>query len=182
MSELPIIDLKNGLYTKDISNAMVDFEKNHPVNRCVSELDLLDSVIGMSFKYVDEYEGIQDVLLKIQDRMVYLRAEILTHPRNWGEFCQKNKCISIGDIQYLDKLCVDINKSIKDDGQIIGNYGSNGESSAYFDYAECVCKKFEIVLHDLNDNIHSTSISPYIFEYINKLGYYLYLIARYLKG
>jgi len=181
MNELPIIDLKNGLYNKDISNSSLDFEKNHPVNKCVSELDFLDSVIGMSFKYIEDHKNIRKSLLKIQDRLVYLRCEILTHPRDWSEFYKKNECINKKDIEYLDKCCIDINKHIVDNEEFVGNYGSGGESSAFFDYAECVCKKFEIALHDLGGNIHSVKISNYITGYVYNLGYYLYLIARYLR-
>ena len=90
MSELPIIDLKNTNYNKVISTSGTNYEKNHPVNKCVTELDLLDSVIGISFKYLGDYKKIHKSLVKIQSRLIYLRCELLTHPRDLDEFCKKS--------------------------------------------------------------------------------------------
>lgn len=169
-------------YTSLFSGERVS--KNHPAMRCQAELDMLDSTIGLIYEYIGDFKELSPILKKIQKRMIYLKGEIATHPRAWPEYRKKQKPISKKDVEYIDNCSENIKTHLGEQGYEVTGwvmYGSEGHLSARFDHLRAECRKCEVMLYDLDENLNNASISEDIKQYINRLSDFFYLLARYVQ-
>ena len=161
--------------------------KNHPAIKCVCELDLFDSAIGLIYSKLNDsitHLEIADSLDKIQSRLVYLKGEIATHPREWDKFRKKFKPITDVDVDYIDKACQNFKEALEGQGYEIKGwirYGEEGDISAIIDYCRGLCRKSEIEIYELDDALIHSKISEPIKKYMNRLSDYLFWIARFLR-
>lgn len=188
MKKFPTITTKTGDNGKTSLWSGEKVPKNHPAIRCISKLDTFDSYMGV---VVNEYIGecyeydVKSFLIEIQKRFINLKGEIATHPRSWSKFCENFDPINKDDIEKLDNHCDYIKNILEKRGYTINGwirYGSEGRTSSHLDYLRAICRECEISIYNLNDSIRDESISPNIKQYINRLGDYLFLLARYFKN
>jgi len=182
-NKLPIISTKTGDKGETSLWSGQRVPKNHPAIKCVCEIDLFDSSMGLLHDLI-QHSNVYGVIIDIQFDLVYLKGEIATHPRDWNKYRKNNKYISQSNVKYLDKKCDEIktkleNKEYKISGWVI--YGGEGRISAHFDYIRSLCRKVEIEIYNLDDKIKDENISESIKQYINRLSDYLYLLARYFS-
>jgi cob(I)alamin adenosyltransferase len=188
MIKLPNISTKKGDSGETSLWSGERVPKDHPAIICGCEIDLLDSYIGLIYGNLNlskiDHTEINDSLQKIQSRLVYLKGEIATHPREWDNYLKKNPAISAVDVDYLDQACDSIKKSLESQGYVISGwvqYGSEGHLSAQFDYAGRLTRKVEVELYKLESKLHDATINKYIKQYINRLSDYLYWLGRYVR-
>lgn len=188
-TKLPKISTKTGDSGQTSLWSSERVEKNHPAIKCVGELDLFDSSLGLVYSKLNKDDLIHleiwDSLSKIQSRLVYLKGEIATHPRKWNEFKKKFPSISDVDVDYLDKSSDKIKSVLEDQCYEIKGwiqYGDDGELSALIDYCRGLCRKSEIQIYDLEEVLTNATISDSIKKFINRLSDYLYWVARYLRS
>lgn len=183
MAKLPNIITKTGDKGKTSLWSGERVEKNHFTIRCLSELDYLDSAIGVSYQYLKGDTDVSLFLNKIQSRLVNLKGEIATHPLHWKKFYEDFDYIKDSDIKDLEEECNRIKKILEEYGyKIIGwiRYGEEGDASAYMDYVRSICRKCEVEIYDLDEKLINAEISKNIKIYINRLSDYFYWVARYL--
>jgi ATP:cob(I)alamin adenosyltransferase len=163
-------------YCKATLRSGESVDKNHPAIKCACEINLLESSIGKSFKYLDDYKELTKSLVKIQSNLTNIKDEIATHPRGWCDSNKGIKYINQKDVDYVQKCCEQLGDvyEIKE----FVRYGVGGEASSHFDYVSNLCDTCEVMIYDLDDNITNADVSIYIKKYINNLSKYLYLIAR----
>lgn len=183
MSEVPNISTKTGDGGETSLWSGGRVKKNHPSIKCVGELDLFDSAIGLLYKDLNN-KTIINILNKVQSRLVQLKGEIATHPIEWDNFKKTFDSIKQKDVDYLDAKCLKIKEKLEaSDYEITGwiQYGSEGSLSAQFDYVRGLCRKCEVSIYDLEEALLNASISVYIKQYINRLSDLLYYIGRFLR-
>lgn len=176
-SKLPIISTKRGDegYTSLWSGERVP--KNHLAIKCLAEIDLMDSYLGLvKCKVEDKYKNI---LNHIQSRLIYLKGEVATSPSGWERYREDKKYICEMDIDYLEEECLKIKKDLENmNFEISGwiKYGDSGEISAYIDLCRALARKSEICLYDLQ-GIYYQEISFCIKKYLNRLSDFLYWLS-----
>jgi ATP:cob(I)alamin adenosyltransferase len=183
-TKLPVISTKGGDKGETSLWSGERVPKNHPAIKCVCELDLLDSAIGMIYEYLDDQKELHKSLIKIQKRFIDLKGEIATHPRSWSDFYKNFKPITEKDVEYIDGCCDAVRGFLESEGyEITGwiRYGEEGKVSAQLDYIRGLCRKCEINVYDLEDKLTGAKISDPIKQYINRLSDYFYLLARYCR-
>lgn len=188
MSKLPNISTKTGDSGQTSLWSGERVSKNHPAIKCVCEIDLLDSYIGLIYEDLNQEQidhlEIKDSLQKIQSRLIDLKGEIATHPLAWEKYKKKNKAISPVDVDYLDQACQSIKSVLESQNYKIKGwiqYGSEGKLSAKIDYLRALVRRSEIEIYMLNDNLINASLNQNILQYINRLSDYFYWVARYLR-
>jgi|AntRauTorckE6833_2_1112554.scaffolds.fasta_scaffold07147_2 cob(I)alamin adenosyltransferase len=148
--------------------------KSNGIFECLAKLDSLDSYLGI-LRNVGLDHTIADSILKIQDRLIYLKGEIATHPSKWGDYKKKQPAISPVDVDYLDKCGERLRTMLEEQEYKITGwvlYGDEGLKSSHIDMARALCREAEVYVTKLtSDN--------YITQYINRLSDYLYWVARF---
>ncbi len=184
MKKLPNISTKTGDNGETSLWSGERVAKNHPAIKCVCELDLLDSSIGIIYSHLKNVEDSNSKTLReIQERLIYLKGEICTHPKDWSKFYKEHSAISEKDVDFINDSCDSLKEMLeKRNYKIKGwvRYGDEGNLSSIVDYTRCLARKSEIEVYNLDDELINSSISTPIKKYINRLSDYFYWLARFL--
>lgn len=183
MSKLPNIITKTGDGGETSLWSGERVSKNHPAIKCVCELDLFDSAIGLLYSDLNN-KTLINTLNKVQSRLVQLKGELATHPISWDDFRKKFDIIKQKDVEYIEAKCEKIKQKLEEsDYQITGwiQYGAEGPLSAKFDHLRGLCRKCEVAIYDLDAGLMNASVSVYIKQYVNRLSDLLYLMARLVR-
>ena len=134
---------------------------------CYGTLDELNSYIGLSIVYAQDYD--KKILRDIQLKMFSVCAELAT--REEGKY--KNVVVE-GDITNLESLIDEyISKIDKVDAFIVPG---TSVVSANLHIARTICRKAERRIYSLSK---IEKINPFLLKYINRLSDLLYAIARF---
>ncbi len=134
-------------------------------------VDELNSHLGLVADYTpDEHQ--RDILKQIQNRLFVIGSSLACDP-------DKQTGLHIPDLKEEDILSLeneidDMHKVLPVMKNFILPGGSAGVSCTHI--ARCVCRRAERLC--VNMQQHSLFIEPIIIKYLNRLGDYLFVLAR----
>ncbi len=146
--------------------------KSDPRIEAYGTVDELNSHIGLVSDYCNE-ETAKIILKEIQDRLFTIGSELACDPK-------KDTKLSIPDLHESDVELLEKEMDRMDaELPVMKNFILPGGLPAvsFMHIARCVCRRTERCCVNLMEN--SGEVNPLIIKYINRLGDYLFILARY---
>lgn len=144
--------------------------KTNQTFEVLGELDELNSWLGLIVvKLEDTFHDHRHFLLKVQDTLFYIGAEIAQSPK---------AKLTNDQLQELEQVADKLQQEMRE-GWITKFLLPGGtELGAWLDIARTVCRRVERHAWVLND---TTPISPTVLKYLNRLSDYLYLVRCFVN-
>jgi cob(I)alamin adenosyltransferase len=147
--------------------------KSHLRIESYGTVDELNSFIGLLIDHLVD-ENSKKVLKEIQDRLFTIGSSLAIDPDK--EPSLKIPDLKEGDITFLENEIDKMNETLPVMKHFILPGGHVAVSTAHV--ARCVCRRAERICVHMHEN--SLFIEPLIIKYINRLGDYLFVLARYV--
>ncbi len=145
--------------------------KTHPVFEAIGSVDELNSHLGLlAVLFETEFANYRKTILKIQDRLFYLGAELAKSPK---VKLQKRH------LTELEKKAKELEELMKDDWHSQFLLPGGTHLGAELDIARSVCRRVERSVVELNQVV---TIRPLLLQYLNRLSDYLYLLRTYVNA
>lgn len=184
-SKLPVISTKRGDKGETSLWSGERVRKNHPSIKCLSEIDLMDSFLGIikskvSLETEDSNTPVRQWIDSIQSDLVFIKGEIATSPENWDKYGRKYDRVSKESVLKIESFCDKIREVLEHSNYSISGwvkYGDGSTISAEIDVCRAYCRQSEIAIYDLED-FYEIKVSEFIKEYLNRMSDFLYLMAR----
>lgn len=200
MSKLPVISTKTG---DDGTSALWSGERIPKYDirfELIGHLDTFDSFLGiirnkLSKSIEIDTSEIYDSILKIQERLIYLKGEIATEWNKQDKFCKEKPAISDVDVDYIEKCSETLKKYLESKNHKITGWsipGDKSELNTFCHLARAKCRECEIKLYQTKISQYIKNHTGYsvvgnvynyrepIYKYINRLSDYLYWLTEYL--
>ncbi len=139
--------------------------KTDPVFEVIGTLDELNSWLGLVVaKLETSFPETKKYLLKIQDTLFYVGAELAKSPK--AKLKEK-------DLQELEKISEELQKQMSDGWHTQFLLPGGTEIGAYLDIARTVARRVErLTLSYSQDH----QVSQTVLKYLNRLSDYLYVV------
>lgn len=144
-------------------------DKDSLIFEVLGDLDELNSWIGvvvanLKVKTTRPHQLLVKELLVVQEKLFTLSAEIAG---------SKKVKLAAADLKFLEKNAEKIQKSLSKNWHSKFIFPGGSKIAAWADLARAVCRRCERKVVAFNK---TTTLSPLVFQYVNRLSDYLYLV------
>lgn len=144
--------------------------KDDLIFAAIGTVDELNSWLGLVVaKFGEQFGREKKQLLKVQDDLFYLGAELAQSPTT------KLKSASLG---WVERGVEKLQTLMSDDWHSKFLLPGGTELGAYLDIARTVCRRAERKLVALNNR---ESVRPLLIKYLNRLSDYLYVLRCFVN-
>ncbi len=144
--------------------------KNHPLFAAIGDVDELNSWLGLIVaKLSNEFSAHREYLLKVQDTLFYLGAELAR---------SKNATLQPAMVRELEKRSDDLQQQLAEDWHSKFLLPGGTELGGYLDIARTVCRRAERSVVALSQQ---EQVRPVVFQYLNRFSDYLYILRCFVN-
>jgi cob(I)alamin adenosyltransferase len=140
-------------------------------------VDELNSQLGIVVGQIKKFKDSQKALLKIQNELFDLGAELATPSDATKDGTSPNQSIGDSEIQRLEKEIDQMEKKLKPLRNFILPGGSAGSAGLHL--ARTVCRRSERSLITLHQK---EPVRAQVLIYLNRLSDYLFVMARFINS
>ncbi|MDO8428650.1 MAG: cob(I)yrinic acid a,c-diamide adenosyltransferase [Candidatus Diapherotrites archaeon] len=130
------------------------------------EIDELNSFTGWALSSAGEFEGIQEILEKIQNQLFIASAELANPEESKHKILDKH-------VQELENICDSIGTEVGELTKFILPQGT--ELSTRMQVCRTVCRRVERKIVELNEK---EKLNSELLKYINRLSSVFFQLAR----
>jgi len=144
--------------------------KSNAVFEVIGDIDELNSWLGLVVvKLESSFEEQKGFLLKVQDTLFYIGAELANSPKAH---------LTKDHLSELEKVATELQESMSDNWYTKFLLPGGTELGAWLDISRTVCRRAERAAWDYSEE---SEVSAIILKYLNRLSDYLYLLRCFVN-
>jgi cob(I)alamin adenosyltransferase len=140
-------------------------------------LDETNAAIGVARLYTVDYHGVHVALLRIQNDLFDLGADLATPEKGKGPGGERLTATA-AQVTWLEQQIDLLNGELAPLRTFVLPGGF--EAGAHLHLARTICRRAERLIAELNDR-PGESVTPELLHYVNRLSDYLFVAARYVN-